>query len=90
MVVLLHTPPKDLENICRFTHLHSCRICFQSCFRLLELVIPGLCCPLIYHRPRRLRSNDTLRRMVRETVLSPNDLIYPLRCRGLMLRKGVT
>jgi len=30
------------------------------------------------HRPRRLRSNDTLRRMVRETVLSPNDLIYPL------------
>ena len=30
------------------------------------------------HRPRRLRSNDTLRRMVRETILSPNDLIYPL------------
>lgn len=30
------------------------------------------------HRPRRLRSNDTLRCMVRETVLSPNDLIYPL------------
>ena len=30
------------------------------------------------HRPRRLRSNDTLRRMVRETVLTPNDLIYPL------------
>ena len=30
------------------------------------------------HRPRRLRSNDTLRRMVRETVLSPNDFIYPL------------
>ena len=30
------------------------------------------------HRPRRLRSNDTLRRMVCETVLSPNDLIYPL------------
>ncbi len=30
------------------------------------------------HRPRRLRSGDTLRRMVRETTLSPDDLIYPL------------
>ncbi len=30
------------------------------------------------HRPRRLRANDTLRRMVRETGLSTNDLIYPL------------
>jgi porphobilinogen synthase len=30
------------------------------------------------HRPRRLRSSETMRRMVRETVLTPNDLIYPL------------
>src|SRR5437867_2208000 len=30
------------------------------------------------HRPRRLRRNDTLRRMVRETVLRPDDLVYPL------------
>lgn len=30
------------------------------------------------HRPRRLRSSDPLRRMVRETVLTKNDLIYPL------------
>ena len=30
------------------------------------------------HRPRRLRTNDTLRRMVRETSISPDDLIYPL------------
>lgn len=30
------------------------------------------------HRPRRLRRNDTLRRMVRETTLSPDDFIYPL------------
>ncbi|MBW4654549.1 MAG: porphobilinogen synthase [Kaiparowitsia implicata GSE-PSE-MK54-09C] len=29
-------------------------------------------------RPRRLRSHPQLRRMVRETVLTPNDLIYPL------------
>ena len=29
-------------------------------------------------RPRRLRSSDTLRRMVRETRLSPESLIYPL------------
>jgi porphobilinogen synthase len=31
-----------------------------------------------YHRPRRLRKNETIRRMVRETSLSPDDLIYPL------------
>lgn len=30
------------------------------------------------HRPRRLRSNETIRRMVRETTLTPDDLIYPL------------
>lgn len=29
-------------------------------------------------RPRRLRQNETLRRMVRETTLTVNDLIYPL------------
>lgn len=30
------------------------------------------------YRPRRLRRTDTLRRMVRETNLSVNDLIYPM------------
>jgi porphobilinogen synthase len=30
------------------------------------------------HRPRRLRKNENLRRMVRETSLSVNDLIYPM------------
>ena len=30
------------------------------------------------HRPRRLRRTATLREMVRETVLSPSDFIYPL------------
>lgn len=30
------------------------------------------------HRPRRLRQTDPLRRMVRETTLTANDLIYPL------------
>lgn len=29
-------------------------------------------------RPRRLRQSDPLRRMVRENILTPNDLIYPL------------
>lgn len=29
-------------------------------------------------RPRRLRTSETMRRMVRETELSVNDLIYPL------------
>jgi porphobilinogen synthase len=30
------------------------------------------------HRPRRLRSSTQLRRMVQETVVTTNDLIYPL------------
>ncbi len=30
------------------------------------------------YRPRRLRANATIRSMVRETALSPSDLIYPL------------
>lgn len=30
------------------------------------------------NRPRRLRQNAQLRRMVQETVLTPSDLIYPL------------
>lgn len=30
------------------------------------------------HRPRRLRKNPTIRRMVRETSLSPDNFIYPL------------
>ena len=30
------------------------------------------------HRPRRLRSHDNLRRMVRENIVTTNDLIYPL------------
>jgi porphobilinogen synthase len=30
------------------------------------------------YRPRRLRSNETIRRMVRETRLSPDDFILPL------------
>ncbi len=33
---------------------------------------------LPYRRLRRLRRNDIIRRMVRETTLSVNDLIYPL------------
>lgn len=31
-----------------------------------------------YYRPRRLRKNEDIRRMVRETVLTVNDLIYPM------------
>ena len=34
--------------------------------------------PNLTIRPRRLRKNATIRRMVRETSLSPNDFIYPL------------
>jgi porphobilinogen synthase len=39
--------------------------------RLPDLPLPG-------RRPRRLRRTETLRRMVRETELSPADFIYPL------------
>src|SRR5512135_164252 len=31
-----------------------------------------------YLRPRRIRNNEVIRRMVRETSLSPDDFIYPL------------
>lgn len=30
------------------------------------------------HRPRRLRHNSVIRNMVRETILTPNDFIYPM------------
>ncbi|MDR2884946.1 MAG: porphobilinogen synthase [Deferribacteraceae bacterium] len=41
-------------------------------------------------RPRRLRANDTIRRMVRETNLSVNDLIYPLFvCEGENIKKQI-
>ncbi len=30
------------------------------------------------YRPRRLRLNENIRRMVRETKLSPDDFIYPM------------
>ncbi|MBA4371032.1 MAG: porphobilinogen synthase [Coriobacteriaceae bacterium] len=30
------------------------------------------------YRPRRLRANESIRSMVRETTLAPSDLIYPL------------
>ncbi|HHE55956.1 MAG TPA: porphobilinogen synthase, partial [Caldithrix abyssi] len=31
-----------------------------------------------YYRPRRLRRNESIRRMVRETHLRVDDLIFPL------------
>jgi porphobilinogen synthase len=41
-------------------------------------------------RPRRLRRNDTLRRMVRETRLAPDDFIQPyFVCPGRDVRKPV-
>ena len=47
--------------------------------------------PFPIHRPRRLRSNDTLRRMVRETRLSVDDLIYPMFiCPGEGVREPIS
>jgi len=34
--------------------------------------------PFPYQRPRRLRQSESFRRLVRETVLTPSDLILPL------------
>jgi porphobilinogen synthase len=52
-------------------------------------MLAGMAFPV--HRPRRLRRNDTLRQMVRETSLSPSDLIYPLFVvEGRGVRKPVT
>ena len=43
------------------------------------------------HRPRRLRRNEEIRRMVRETNLSVNDLIYPLfAAAGKKIRKEIS
>jgi porphobilinogen synthase len=42
------------------------------------------------HRPRRLRRNEEIRRMVRETRLSVDDLIYPLfAAAGKKVRKEI-
>jgi porphobilinogen synthase len=43
------------------------------------------------NRPRRLRRNDTLRRMTRETRLSPDNLIQPLFvCPGRGVKRPIT
>ena len=43
------------------------------------------------YRPRRLRKTETLRRMVRETKLSPDDFIYPLFvCPGRKVRREIS
>jgi len=42
-------------------------------------------------RPRRLRNSETMRRMVRETVLSADDFIYPLFvCEGEGIKKPIS
>ena len=42
------------------------------------------------HRPRRLRRSAGIRDVVRETKLSPEDLIYPLfACPGTGVRQEV-
>jgi porphobilinogen synthase len=44
-----------------------------------------------YYRPRRLRINETIRSMVRETRLSPSNLVFPLFvCPGEQVRKEIT
>jgi len=45
--------------------------------------------PFPIHRPRRLRSSPTLRRMVRETLVSPSDLIAPLFVQNASAREPI-
>ena len=46
--------------------------------------------PFPIHRPRRLRKNERLRNLVRETRLSPEAFIYPLFvCPGTGIRRAV-
>ncbi|OGW34481.1 MAG: delta-aminolevulinic acid dehydratase [Nitrospirae bacterium GWC2_56_14] len=43
------------------------------------------------YRPRRLRLNENIRRMVRETKLSPDDFIYPMFvCHGKSVKKEIS
>lgn len=43
------------------------------------------------HRPRRLRGNEAIRRMVRETTLSPSNFIYPMFvCEGTGVKKEIS
>ena len=43
-----------------------------------------------YYRPRRLRRNEAIRSMVRETRVSPSDFIYPFFvCPGSSVRKEI-
>ena len=43
------------------------------------------------HRPRRLRRTDSIRRLVRETRLTPDCFVYPLFvCDGEGVRREVS
>ena len=45
----------------------------------------------LINRPRRLRRNEAIRALVRETRLSPDDLVYPLFvCEGEGVRKEIS
>jgi porphobilinogen synthase len=45
----------------------------------------------LIQRPRRLRRNESIRAMVRETSLSPDDFVYPLFvCEGEGVRREIT
>jgi len=43
------------------------------------------------YRARRMRADDTMRRMVRETIITPDDFIYPLFvCHGKGVKKEIS
>jgi porphobilinogen synthase len=45
----------------------------------------------LIERPRRLRRNETIRALVRETTLTPDDLVYPLFvCEGEGVRREIS
>jgi len=45
----------------------------------------------LIERPRRLRRNETIRALVRETTLTPDDFVYPLFvCEGQGIRREIS
>src|SRR5690606_18395533 len=50
--------------------------CYQECHNMATRLQTSFSLP--YHRPRRLRRNETLRGLVRETEVDASDFIYPL------------
>src|ERR1035438_3797666 len=60
-------------------------------FSVYRITVESLQMPFPTHRPRRLRSTEAIRRVVRETRLEPANFILPLFiCPGEGVRKPIS